>query len=258
MTRRNTPGRTARTTRGLRKIRQPVPIEVDVSPWRTAPYDDWSRYFASRKSRAALATLAAGINWRAVRPLKATLSPDRFAAYLLAYAPAANRWIPDDVRGNGFESKCDRALAAVAKVRWNAETGSGWDDRDSRALASFVVISAFGVRCASLRYAGGWDEWDASGGVHIMFRAGVCDEPDEALQRAQLLADILNIGQGCDAFVDLPTLLRSFAQDSGAGPPLYSQNVEINFTTGKSRLYGYEVDDSDGDDEGDPDADDES
>lgn len=235
-----------------RARRSTTPLVVEVAPQETSPADDWSKYFASARGRQAIAALAANLNRRAASRLSATLPPDAFAALLLAYAPAVQRLIPYDIMSDSkFDTKHARALAVVAKLRSRDEQSAGWSDQNARALASCVVAAAAGVHAASLRYSGGWDETEPNESVSITFRPGVCEDAEDAMRRAQRLSDTLYIGHECNAYVRLSHLLLMFTNDSGSGPPVYSQNVEVNFSTGKCRLYGRHVEEPDDDDESD-------
>ncbi len=204
---------------------------------------DWGKVLGSPKFRRAVANFVSTI--RKTMKLGASSSVLDFAAALTAYAPIVSTWIPEDVRAERrFAQTRERMAKSIAKSDWSTD--------DARALASFVCATACGVKTAALLYDGGWDEREATDDLQVSFRAGICTDEDEARERAQKVVDYLNVLAWHGEVLSLTRLLMNSCDDSGAGPPLYSQNVEMAFATGTTRLHGYQVysdDETDVDDE---------
>jgi len=222
---------------GRKRIGAPPPVHVmprvNID---TLLAGDWGKVLRSPRFRRSVTRFASTMG--KTMKLGASSSVVDFAAALTAYAPIVSKWIPDDVRA---EKRFARATERMAK----SMAKSDWSTYDARALASFVCATACGVKTAALLYDGGWDERSATDDLQVSFRAGICNDEDEARERAQKVVDYLNVLAWHGEVLSLTQLLMNSCDDSGTGPPLYSQNVEMAFATGTTRLYGYQVDNLD-------------
>ena len=196
----------------------------------------WLDRLSDFRARKALATLVI----RALRlpglVLDPKLEPKAVASTLIGYAPHARAFFPKSL---SVDERCvrvsTRALRAAVKLEAPLRPK---DDPGPIAAAMLVALASRGVKSIDYLYAGGWDEVsmvedDPTIEFLVAPPGGKAGMRKATAQLATWLAKQ-------HAEFRWSNLLFSLLEDSGAGPPEYSQNFRIDLAAGRTRLYGWE------------------
>lgn len=163
------------------------------------------------------------------------LTPDTFASRIVGLAPLARAFVPKEI---ALDEKLIKSTAKEWKTLLAAEQRRRPKDDPGPIVAAMIVaLVSRGVKGLDYFYAGGWDSVSM-----------IDDGPDfEFLERpvggkagaARLGAEITKWLQRQNAAFQINEIMYRLLDDSGAGPPEYSQNFSVDLQTGRLKKYGW-------------------
>jgi predicted DNA-binding WGR domain protein len=214
--------------------KRPGKLDSKPAPKATATAE-WSTRFSQLATRKAIARLVETALMLEGARLDPKQPAEQFASTLVGFAPLARRFVPQEIP---LDEKLVKATARGFKTLLAAEEPRRPKDDTGPAVAAMAVaLLSRGVKSLDFFYAGGWDsvsmiddgpEFDFSkrpaGG-----RAGA----------TRLGAEITNWLLRQNAAFRINEIMYRLLEDSGAGPPEYSQHFSVDFRTGRLRKYGW-------------------
>lgn len=197
---------------------------------------DWGSAFRRIATRRAIAAMVNGCRRMEGLDLDPSLPADLFASDLAGAVPGCERFLP---KGIALDAKRVRRAAAAAKALAVRQGLRAKSDGGPRLARLCLALMSRGVRSLDYFYDGGWDEvapvdeWPTLAFV-VPPPGGERGERRAAISTAEWI-------RKTDPAFDPNELMYRLLDDSGAGPPEYSQHFRVDLWRWKLRTYGYEL-----------------
>lgn len=204
--------------------------------------DAWSLRFAELKTRKVIASLAEKAFQLEGLALDAKAAPASFASWLVGYSSSCRQFIPPELVLDEAAVKDRERMLATHEKRCRAKKDgtAPYHSLAKDVVATIVALMSKGVKRLNWAYAGGWDDISViSEGPEIEFLVRPKGGKKGAAKAGrQLLAWLRKMNPE----LDINDVLMCLLDDTGAGPPEYSQNFSVDLETGKLREYGWKED----------------
>jgi hypothetical protein len=195
----------------------------------------WSARFTRPATRKAISRLVEAALMLEGARLDPTLDPAAFASRLAGLAPKVRAFLPQEIE---LDEKIVKATAKEFKALLAAEQPRRpKDDPGPLVAAMIVALVSRGVKSLEYFYAGGWDSVSPieDGPTVAFLKPPSGGKKGAAKATAQLVAWL----KRHDPAFSINEVMFRLLDDSGAGPPEYSQHFRIDLNTGKLRKYGW-------------------
>jgi len=197
--------------------------------------NEWSDRLARPATRKAIARLVEAALMHEEARLDPKLDPAAFASRLVGFAPRARAFLPAELT---LDEKLVKSTAKEFKALLTAEQPKRPKDEPGPLVAAMIVaLVSRGVKSLEYFYAGGWDSVSPiEDGPTVAFLTPPSGGTKGAAKATVQLVAWL---KRHDPAFSINEIMYRLLDDSGAGPPEYSQHFLIELTTGKLRKYGW-------------------
>jgi hypothetical protein len=210
-------------------------------PTNKTPKFDWAKSFKSKPVRRSIAAMVNQVLNLDDSILDENTSLENFNTTLVALSPACEQFLPKDIEIDRSKIKSVMLLHQLAVESKKKESNYWSPQADKRFINSAIALMSKGVAELHFMYNGGTDEISTSDDVLCEFLGKTYKSYDKQLADSKAALKLLD-GLPEESFINAFDMMYSFLDDSGAGPPEYSQNFLINFFKWKHEKYGYEED----------------
>jgi hypothetical protein len=220
-----------------RKIKSGVGKKVrEGRTGRSAKTFDWRACFDQTAARRSIAAMVRGCRRLDALELDPSLPAEAFASDLAGAVPRCEPYLPDGIR---LDPKRTKASAAAAGRLARSRDLRCKEDPGPRLARMALALMSRGVRSLDFFYDGGWDEVSP---IDEWPTIAFIDAPrGGAKESSRAAGAVVDWMKKSDAGFDINELMYRLLDDSGAGPPEYSQHFRIDLWRWKFRRYGYEL-----------------
>lgn len=216
-------------------------------PTNKTPKFDWAKSLRSKPVRRSIAAMVNEVLNLDDSILDENTSLENFNTTLVALSPACEQFLPKDIEIDRSKIKSVMLLHQLAVESKKKESNYWSPQADKRFINSAIALMSKGVTELNFMYSGGTDEISTSEDVLCEFSGKSYKSWEKQLKDSNEVLKWL-AGFPEDSFISPIDMMYSFLDDSGAGPPEYSQNFRILLFKWKYEKYGYEEDECDEED----------
>ena len=199
---------------------------------------NWEKLLEQKRTRIAIANMVSTCTAGGVR-LNSRGSIAAFVSGLITFAPEAEQFLP---------SNFCLDLKPVGRQKKRVKSGVPSSDgavSDSALVCALLALMSKGVKELEFEYIGGWDETELSDAPHITFRNELHKSnfvgrgfSEAVIRQSRTIINWVWNQTG----VSNTDIMYRLMDDSGAGPPRYSQSLTISLDTWKVKKHSYKID----------------
>jgi hypothetical protein len=217
-------------------------------PANKTPKFDWTKSFKSKPVRRSIAKMVNEVLNLDDSFLDENASLENFTTTLVALSPACEQFLPKEITIDRSKIKSIALLHQLAVESKKKERNFWSPQADKNFINSAIALMSKGVTELDFTYSGGTDEISTFDDVLCEFHGKSYKSYDKQLTDSKEVLKWLDSLPG-ESFINAFDMMYSFLDDSGAGPPEYSQSFRIALFKWKCEKYGYEEDEYEEDEE---------
>ena len=208
---------------------------------KTAKFD-WEKAFKSKPIRRSIAKMVNDVLGLDDEPIiDENANINTFATTLVALSPACEAYLPKGIAIERDKVKSISLLHDLA-IEGKKKKRNFWRPQaDPKFINSAIALMSKGITELNFAYSGGTDEISTFDDVLCEFHGKTYKAYDKQLKDSAEVIKWLGDLPDTD-FINAFDMMYSFLDDSGAGPPEYSQNFRISLFKWGYEKHGYEED----------------